>query len=75
MFIKRTVLKLDFLYDRKIYCSQACACTFKPGNFTGWGNDGVNLGYTDSEPGKGIPVYSQPKKLHMLLSFKAVFRP
>ena len=34
----RTELKVDW----KIYCLQACACTFQPGNFTGLGSDGVN---------------------------------
>ena len=42
IFMKRTELKLDLLYDRKIYRLRACACTFQPGNFTGWGSDGVN---------------------------------
>ena len=45
IFIKRTVLKLDLLHDWKIYCSQACARTFQPGNLTGWGSEGVNLAY------------------------------
>ena len=36
------------LYDYLIYCLQACVCvcvcTFQPGNFTGWGSEGVKGG-------------------------------
>ena len=35
-------MKVDFLYDRKMYRLQAGACTFQPGNLTGWGSEGVN---------------------------------
>ena len=40
---KRKLLKLDLLQDRKIDCLQvqACACSFQPGNFTGWSSEGV----------------------------------
>ena len=31
----------DVLWDRKIYCLQACPCIIQPGNFTGWGSEGV----------------------------------
>ena len=39
---KCIALKADVLQDRKIYCLQACACIFQPGNLTGWGREGVN---------------------------------
>ena len=35
---KKKYVKLDVLYD----CLQACPCIFQPGNFTGWGSEGVN---------------------------------
>ena len=31
------------LQDREIYCLQARPCIFQPGNFTGWGSEGVNV--------------------------------
>ena len=31
------------LWDGKIYCLQACPCTFQPGNFAGCGSEGVNM--------------------------------
>ena len=34
--------RIELKVDWKIYCLQACACTFQPGNFTGLGSDGVN---------------------------------
>ena len=30
------------LQDQKTYCLQAGACIIQPGNFTGWGSEGVN---------------------------------
>ena len=39
---KRAALQADVSYDPKIYCVQACLCIFQPGNFTGWGSDGVS---------------------------------
>ena len=30
------------LQERKVYCLQARPCIFQPGNFTGWGSEGVN---------------------------------
>jgi len=36
-----TILELDWLWNRK--CLQACVSTFHPGNFTGWGSEGVKL--------------------------------
>ena len=44
---KRTALKVDVLQDRKIYCSQARPCIFQPGNFTGWGSEGVKLCFAE----------------------------
>ena len=29
------------LYDLKLYCLQVCLCIIQPGNFTGWGSEGV----------------------------------
>ena len=49
---KCTELKVDLLWDWKIYCLQACVCTFQPRNCTGLGNEGVNsdaLCHTDLE--------------------------
>ena len=45
IFIKRTVLKLDLLMDRKIYCLKACAaCTFEsPELFRAGAVKGLNL--------------------------------
>ena len=40
---KLTALKVDVLQDRKIYCLQARPSIFQPGNFTGWGSEGVNI--------------------------------
>ena len=40
--------------DRKIYSLQACACTFYPGNFTGWGSEGVNIWQLVAFASKGI---------------------
>ena len=31
------------LQDQKIYCLQARPLIVQPGNFTGWGSEGVNL--------------------------------
>ena len=31
------------LQDRKLYCLQAHPCIFVPGNFTGWGSEGINI--------------------------------
>jgi len=33
----------DLLQDGKIYCLQACACFFEPGNLRDWGSEGVNV--------------------------------
>ena len=38
---QRIALTVDVLQDRKICYLQARPCIFQPGNFTGWGNDGV----------------------------------
>ena len=35
------MLRVDLLQDGEIYCLLACACTFQPGNFTGWDNEAV----------------------------------
>ena len=42
-FIKThsNLLKVELLKDQKIYRLQACGCTSQPGNFTGWGSEGV----------------------------------
>ena len=40
---KRIALKEDVLQDRKTYCLQARPRIFQPGNFTGWGSEGVKL--------------------------------
>ena len=48
---QRMALKVDVSQDRKIYCLQARACIFQPGNFTGWSSEGVNVQVTAaSEP-------------------------
>ena len=39
---KHAALKVDVLWDHKIYCLQAHPCSFQPGNFTGGGSEGVN---------------------------------
>ena len=40
-----TILKVDFfdIGPEKMYCLQACVCTYQPGIiiFTGWGSEGV----------------------------------
>ena len=33
------------LLDWKIHCLQARPCIFQPGNFNGWGNEGVNISH------------------------------
>ena len=33
--------KVDLLHPGKYTVLYACACTFQPGNFTGWGSEGV----------------------------------
>ena len=38
---KLTALKVDVIQARKMYCLQARPCIFQPGNFTGWGSEGV----------------------------------
>ena len=38
---KRLAWKVDVLKDRKTDGLQARPCIFQPGNFTGWGSDGV----------------------------------
>ena len=40
---KRIALKVDLLQDKKIDWLQARLYTFQPGNFTGWGSEGVKL--------------------------------
>ena len=35
-------LKVDGSLGRKIYCLQACPCSFQPRDFTGRGSEGVN---------------------------------
>ena len=40
---KFIVLKVDVSQDRKMYCLQARPYIFQPGNFTGWGSEGVKL--------------------------------
>ena len=40
---KCTSLKVAVSRDRKIYCLQARPCIIQPGNFTCWGNEGVNI--------------------------------
>ena len=37
----RTVLKVDFLMGHQICCLQAYVGICQPGNFTGWGSEGV----------------------------------
>ena len=37
---KRIVLKIDVV-GPEIYCLEARPCIFQPGNFTGWGSEGV----------------------------------
>ena len=39
---KRIALKVDVLQEQKMYCLQAPPCIFQPGNFTGWGSEGIN---------------------------------
>ena len=41
IFIKKHIIENELLKDRKRYSLQACACTFQPGNLTGWGSEGV----------------------------------
>ena len=38
---KHVTLKVDVPQDRKIYCLQVRPYIFQPGNFTGWGSEGV----------------------------------
>ena len=40
---KWLALKEDVSQNQKIYCLQAHVSTFQPGNFTGWGSEGVNV--------------------------------
>ena len=39
---QRVAQKGDVLQDRNIHCLRARPCIFQPGNFTGWGSEGVN---------------------------------
>ena len=32
-----------YILDQKIYCLQVRPGIFQPGNFTGWGSEGVNI--------------------------------
>ena len=41
IFIKKHITESELLKDRKRYSLQACACTFQPGNWTGWCSEGV----------------------------------
>ena len=41
---KCLALKVDVLWDWKVYCLQVCAYISRPGNFTCWCSDGVNNG-------------------------------
>ena len=40
---KRTALKADVLQDQETDCLQVRGCIIQPGNFTGWGSEGVNI--------------------------------
>ena len=53
---ERTILKLDLLQDRKIYCHQACECDFQPGSFTGCGSEGVKVKHSYEREGDGNKV-------------------
>ena len=46
-FIETHSIKRYVLKDRKIYCSQARSCTFRPGNVTGWGSGGFKCTWLD----------------------------
>ena len=46
-FIETHSIKRYVLKDRKIYCSQARSCTFRPGNVTGWGCGGFKCTWLD----------------------------
>ena len=48
IFIKRHTIESRLLEDWKIYCLQASRCIFQPGNFTGCGSEGVNVGSDES---------------------------
>ena len=43
VFIKMVSIERRCVTNQKIYCLQAHVCTFQPGNFTGWGSEGVNV--------------------------------
>ena len=49
IFIKRHTIESRLLEDWKIYCLQASRCIFQPGNFTGCGSEGVNVGSDESQ--------------------------
>ena len=42
IFIKTHSIESRLLLRQEKYCLQACAYTFQPERFTGWGSEGVN---------------------------------
>ena len=69
---KRVALKVDVFQVRKIYCLQARPCIFQPGNFTGLGNERVNMikfTFTfvniDIDPGKAVAYNRRTTDIHI----------
>ena len=42
--LKRIALKIDFIGPENILFAGVRPCIFQPGNFTGWGSEGVKTG-------------------------------
>ena len=59
-------LKVALLQDRNIVCAQARPCIFQSGNFTGWGDEGVNAVLLYSavfcDCGTAVPGHFTPVK-------------
>ena len=71
---KRRALKVDVSQDREIYRLQARPCIFQPGNFTGWGSQGVKFKTTDIKA-NDINIHKCVNKHHQkLLAHSLSFR-